>query len=110
MVSALPLAILPVLAIFCWKVAGLPLATALRQHLVDEGDLRLVGIAAGLVHGDLHVAAENPDAVVEIQSPSAAVGLALIGGDRHVALRDAHFAKKRLLFLQVDFDGLRVEQ
>ena len=37
------------------------------QHVVDKGDLRLVGDQQTLFHGDFDVAAKYPKIVVEVQ-------------------------------------------
>ena len=67
MVSALPLASLPVLATRCSNAAGLPLTTALVSSFLAKVISRLVGGQLPLVHGDFYIAAKYPEAVVEVQ-------------------------------------------
>ncbi len=78
----------------------------LGQSFLGKRDLRLIGGELSLLHGNLYIAAENPATVLEIQPR----GLRLIGGDRHVALRDAHLAKYQIVVLVVEFGGLRIER
>ena len=70
---------LPVFSMCCSNAAGLPLMIAFDEELLDEGDFRLVRGELALVHGDPHVAAEDPVAVLEVQPG----GLPLVGGHRH---------------------------
>ena len=77
MVSALPLASLPVLAMTLLERGRFAVGDGLGEHFVDKGDLRLIGGELPLIDGDFYVAAKYPETVVEVQSR----GLAGAGPD-----------------------------
>ena len=79
----------PVFAMRCSNVGRLAVDDGFGEQLFGERDFGLIGGELPLIHGNFYIAAKYPVAVVEVQ----ARGLRLVGGHRHVALRDPHLAK-----------------
>ncbi len=82
----------------------------LGEELPIEVDFRIIGAQLPLIHGDFYVPTEHPETVVKVEAAGLAGGLALVGGNGHVTLRNAHLAKDHVVVAQIEFRGLRIER